>query len=250
MYHLGMDKRHALNRLIFAGFLVAAAFCLQGCVPIYCAVNHSNLPEAEELQMFAWETELGYISQPRRNDLAIMESSQANRWIVFSKSYHDTYRTKQFVIDESGKHTATLPYRDMRRNSPQRKFRKYETYIAFTDDPQAYADANVSVSIIDYEYPKILEFESWTRFTLGRLYAPFIGKSGKAFIHNTDDYFRCCPPQVAVTHTQPNGVSTTRIFSFPDYDIDAYNPCGTLVSEDGRFLYIYFHDQATLIGLN
>jgi hypothetical protein len=243
------ERPIAMNRLLMLGILVAKAICLQGCVPMYCAINHGNIHDTEELKMFEWETELRGVDRPHSNDLAIMESSQQNRWIVFNRSYHDTYRTKQHVVDESGNHIETLPYRDMRRNSPHRKFRTYETYTLFTSEPRAYTRANVSVSIEKFEYPGFLEVESLLRFTFGRIVAPFMGKSGRAFINNTHDYFRCCPPQLVVTTTQPDSSTTTRRFTFPDYDIDKYNPNGTMISIDGRFLYIYFNDQAALIGL-
>lgn len=226
------------------------ALLLPGCVPVYCAFKNANPPESEELEMFAWETELDGATQPHSNDLAIMESSQTDRWIVFNKSYHDNDKTMQIVVDQNGNYIETLPYRDMRRNSPHRKFRKYETYTLFTDEPEAYANANISVEIERNSYPPLLEVEAWLRQTLGRIVAPFMGKAGARLIHMPYESTECCPPYLAITTTQPDGNTSTRRFTFPEYNIDGHNPLGTLVSNDGRFLYIYFKDQATLIGLN
>ncbi len=250
MYHLGMDKLHALNRLIIAGFLVAAAVCQQGCVPIYCAVNHSNLPEAEELQMFAWETELGGTFGPPTHRLAVMETSQENRYIAFNDAHDDRRAPVQYVIDESGGIIETLPYRDMRRNSPESKFRKYETYTHFTNESEVYARSNVKVTIERYNYSPWLEVEAWTRQTLGRLVAPFMGKAGVRLIRMPYEPTECCPPTIVVTKTPPGGPTTTRRFTIPDYDIDRYNRIETLVSTDGRFLFIHNNYLASFIGLD
>lgn len=222
-----------------------AAFCLlallQGCVPIYCAVKYSRTPDTKPIELFDWTTSKGYDSQPDLDHLVIKHTDNPPGWVLFENYDHWLYvATEQIQLDEAGAFLAILPDRDMRSETD---------FIRFTNDANVYTKANLSVVIEEDTYPQALEVEAWLRQTFGRLIAPFMGKSGEAFI--TDDFsrFACCPPRVAITTTHADGTATTRRYTLPNAEDDYWEQYGTLISEDGQFLYIYFQHSGAIILL-
>jgi len=128
--------------------------------------------------------------------------------------------------------------------------RKVDGFLSFTDDHTVYEGAKVIVHIEEDTYPQYLEVEAWLRQTLGRLRAPFMGKSGRAFIYDTGSRFACGPPRVAITTTNQDGSKTVQRYTLPKTERRYWEQYGTLISEDGRLLYIYFQDSGAIIRLH
>jgi len=144
------------------------------------------------------------------------------------------------LLDNSGKYVDILPSRDMR---------KTEGIIRFVSNQDVFTQSNVSVVVEDEMYPQYLEVEAWLRQTLGRLIAPFMGKQGRSFIYDSHSRFACGPPRVAITWIRDDGTKSVTRYRLPHTE-HVYYRYGTLMSEDGEFLYIYYHNSGAVIRLN
>jgi len=228
------------SRLPLAFLVLCALVFMNGCVPIYCTLKYGRTPTSQPLELFQWDTTSNRSHQPPLDQIALIQADQPGLWIIYNNNSGYRISTKQILLDDSGGYIETLPARDMRKTEP---------FVRFTADPEVYEKSNFSVVIEDDSYPQYLEVEAWLRQTFGRLIAPAMGKSGRAFIYDSFSRFACGAPRVAITTKHNDGSTSIRRFSLPRTEETHFVGYGTLISENGEFLYIYYHHSGSVLRL-